>query len=91
MQRFSMGIPVEKEKNIAFLIKCVKMNLKILLEVFLMPYVISDECIACGACAGECPVGAISEGDGKYVIDPDTCISCGACAGVCPVGAPQEG
>ncbi len=91
MQGFPMGIPVEKEKNIAFLIKCVKMNLKILLEVFLMPYVISDECIACGACAGECPVGAISEGDGKYVIDPDTCISCGACAGACPVGAPQEG
>ena len=56
-----------------------------------MPYVINAECIACGACAGECPVGAISEGDGKYVIDPDTCISCGACAGVCPVGAPQEG
>lgn len=56
-----------------------------------MPYVISDECIACGACACECPVGAISEGDGKYVIDPDTCIDCGACAGTCPVGAPQEG
>ena len=91
MEGFPMGIPVEKEKNIAFLIKCVKMNLKILLEVFLMPYVISDECIACGACAGECPVGAISEGDGKYVIDPDTCIDCGACAGTCPVGAPQEG
>ena len=51
-----------------------------------MPYVISDECIACGACASDCPVGAISEGDGKYVIDPDTCIDCGACAGTCPVG-----
>ena len=33
-------------------------------------------------------VTAISEGDGKYVIDADTCIECGACAGVCPVGAP---
>lgn len=38
----------------------------------------------------QCPVEAISEGDGKYVIDADTCVSCGACAGVCPVGAPAE-
>ena len=55
-----------------------------------MAYVISDDCIACGACAEECPVSAISEGDGKYVIDADTCISCGACAGTCPVSAPHE-
>ena len=55
-----------------------------------MPYVISDECIACGACAAECPVDAIKEGDGKYVIDADTCISCGACAENCPVSAPAE-
>ena len=60
------------------------------MEVFIMAYVISDECIACGSCADECPVGAISEGDGKYVIDADACLSCGACAGVCPVGAPAE-
>lgn len=39
-----------------------------------MAYVISDECVACGTCAGECPVEAISEGDGKYVIDADTCV-----------------
>lgn len=55
-----------------------------------MAYVISDECICCGACAPECPVEAISEGDGKYVIDADLCTSCGTCAGVCPVGAPAE-
>ncbi len=55
-----------------------------------MAYKISDDCISCGACAGECPVNAISEGDGKYVIDAGTCISCGACAGVCPVSAPAE-
>ena len=54
-----------------------------------MAYVISDECISCGACEGECPVGCISQGDGKYAIDADQCLGCGACEGVCPVGAPQ--
>ena len=34
-----------------------------------MAYKISDACIMCGACADACPVEAISEGDGKYVID----------------------
>ena len=57
---------------------------------FIMAHVITDACVSCGTCAGECPVNAISEGDGKYVIDADTCVSCGACAGVCPVGAPAE-
>ena len=55
-----------------------------------MAYKITDECIQCGACAAECPVEAISEGEDKYVIDPDTCIGCGNCAEVCPVGAPVE-
>ena len=31
-----------------------------------MAYKITDECIKCGACEAECPVSAISEGDGKY-------------------------
>lgn len=48
---------------------------------------ISDECINCGSCASTCPVSAISEGDGKYVVDGSTCIDCGACEGVCPTGA----
>ena len=55
-----------------------------------MAYAINEECINCGACEGECPVSAISEGDGKYVIDAETCTACGACAGVCPVDAPQQ-
>lgn len=54
-----------------------------------MAYIINDDCIACGACAGGCPVEAIAEADDKFVIDADTCIDCGACADVCPVGAPQ--
>ena len=49
-----------------------------------MAYVISGDCISCGACADGCPVSAISEGDGVRVIDAGTCIDCGACAGVCP-------
>ena len=57
----------------------------------IMAYSINDDCISCGACAAECPVSAISEGDGKYVINADDCVECGACAGVCPVEAPQAG
>ncbi len=56
----------------------------------MMAYKITDDCICCGACAGSCPVNAISEGDGKYVIDADACIECGACANDCPVGAPVQ-
>ena len=56
-----------------------------------MAYVINDDCISCGVCAGNCPVSAISEGEGKYVIDADTCIDCGACAENCPVAAPVQG
>ena len=52
-----------------------------------MAYIINDECINCGSCESECPVSAISEGDGKYVIDADACLDCGTCEGECPTGA----
>ena len=55
-----------------------------------MAYKITDSCVACGTCMGECPSGAISEGDGKFEIDADTCIECGACEAACPVGAPAQ-
>ena len=61
------------------------------MEVTTMAYIISGSCVCCGTCAEQCPVSAISEGDGKYVIDPDTCVSCGSCADACPVGAIEEG
>ncbi len=50
-----------------------------------MAYVITDECLACGTCQGECPNDAIQEGD-IFVIT-DACIECGACVDSCPVGA----
>ncbi|MCF0228323.1 MAG: 4Fe-4S binding protein [Parasporobacterium sp.] len=52
-----------------------------------MAYKISDACLSCGSCADGCPVSAISEGDGQYVIDADACLDCGSCADTCPVGA----
>lgn len=61
-----------------------KPNMK---EDFIMAFKISDACVSCGACEAQCPVGAISMGDGKFEIDPDKCIDCGSCAGTCPTGS----
>ena len=55
-----------------------------------MAYKITDACISCGACASECPVECIFQGDTKFEINKEACISCGSCAGVCPVDAPVE-
>ena len=45
-----------------------------------MAYVISDECVSCGTCEGECPAEAISQG-------ADACLDCGTCADACPTEA----
>ena len=55
-----------------------------------MAYQITDSCVNCGTCEGECPVGAISAGDGKYEINADSCVDCGTCAGACPTGAIEQ-
>ena len=54
-----------------------------------MAYVITDDCVSCGACESECPVECIKAGEKIYVIDKEKCTECGSCAGVCPVDAPK--
>ena len=41
-----------------------------------MAYQIGSACVSCGACADVCPVGAISQGDDRYVIDANACLDC---------------
>lgn len=56
-----------------------------------MAFVITDSCVSCGSCAGECPVGAISQGDGKYEIDANSASTAVHVQAVCPTGAIEHG
>ena len=48
-----------------------------------MPYIVTEECILCGACVVGCEVGAITEGETQAHIDIDICIECGTCYANC--------
>jgi ferredoxin len=56
-----------------------------------MALLISADCINCDLCEPECPNGAISPGEDRYVIDFHKCTECvgyfdkSQCVNVCPV------
>jgi ferredoxin len=52
-----------------------------------MPYIVTAECLNCGACIAGCDNDAITEGDLQSHIDPELCIECGTCEMNCPVSA----
>jgi uncharacterized Fe-S center protein len=52
-----------------------------------MPYVVTEECIQCGACVVGCEVGAITEGETQSHIDVSICVECGTCKRNCPIEA----
>ncbi len=59
-----------------------------------MAYIITEECLECGACELECKNDAITSEGHEYVIDPDKCTECVGqfelpkCVEVCPVDCP---
>jgi ferredoxin len=55
-----------------------------------MALLITEDCINCVKCEGECPNEAISPGEDVFVIDPEKCTECvgyfnkSQCVDVCP-------
>ena len=41
-----------------------------------MAYKITDDSVACGSCADQCPNDAITAGDDKYSKNPDESLHC---------------
>lgn len=47
--------------------------------------ILKSECVACGTCVSECPIGAIKVVAGVFAeVDQNRCVGCGKCEKVCP-------
>jgi ferredoxin len=52
-------------------------------------YIITGQCIACGACEKNCPQKCITSGT-IFEIQQEHCLHCGNCAAHCPVHAVER-
>jgi ferredoxin len=56
-----------------------------------MALMVTEECINCDVCEPECPNGALSQGEDRYIVDSENCTECVGhfdtpqCVEVCPV------
>lgn len=50
----------------------------------LLPKADHELCTACGTCVDQCPVEALSMGDGFPEVNPGVCIACFCCQEICP-------
>ena len=53
------------------------------------PFVRTEKCVGCGACARICAHAAPILENGKARIDHDRCVGCGRCLAICPKNAVQ--
>jgi len=49
-----------------------------------VPWIKTEDCVACGVCVEQCPVQAISMDGEAAQIDERACIRCGKCHELCP-------